>query len=337
MLISWCCFLSLCFVSLLSSLTSFISISSSRQHWCRYCHHNTMRIVLLILFCCVFACESRSIGSRGGAFGGGGRYGSLSGGKISTGSRSVSGIGSSGHLGSSGRFGTSIVTRAIFFNHIASHGMYGSHMGHYGHSNFGSSTQLRCIGGSNNCTFQPNNVQCYNKTSGSNLKSWQWQCESNEMDMTSLCFNTVTVTCNDSRIDGTRNGEASPTPSPITDPGNGNTSSSGGMSKRETCWMEYTIDRIRISIEGNGSESSEEISACSGTHYDVVSDGKGTLLVCLLIFCVLCIVCFLCCLLQKTNDGDNEKSPEPEYSYQKKSPSVDPPVSAELHPLTTSV
>ena len=228
-----------------------------------------------------------------------------------------------------------MVTRAIIFSHISSHGGHG---GYSGHSRPVTQTQLKCVGGNNNCTFQPTTVQCYNKTSAASPSTWKWQCESTETNMTGLCFNTVTVTCNSSKVNNTGNDEVNNNTATSTattaSPLSGSPASNRSSSKGQDCWMEYTIDKIVV-LEWNGTQTYEVVSACAGNHYDVPSGMSGTAVVLLIAGSVigLCFICFMCECAAKVN----EKSEERSSSYWSTESSVNPPTAPELHPLKNKV
>ena len=234
--------------------------------------------VFIILSCCLIACDAKGGGRGGGSRGSSGR-GSVS-------SRGSSGRSRSSSRSSFGfrttRFGSSVVTRTIVFHHVAHTSSYHHYYGHHTGTGYGMGDgsgvarerlpvmppiELRCIGGTNECKFQPQTVSCYNKTdeySDGSVRQ-RWQCESKEMDPRLLCFDFIDIYC------------LNPTPPPTAAPDALTSDGSAGgtapaatteqmpADQSHSCRLEYMIDRI--GEERNGTIS-KIYSACSGNHYD---------------------------------------------------------------------
>lgn len=236
--------------------------------------------VFIILSCCLIACDAKGGGRGGGSRGSSGR-GSVS-------SRGSSGRSRSSSRSSFGfrttRFGSSVVTRTIVFHHVAHTSSYHHYYGHHTGTGYGMGDgsgvarerlpvmppiELRCIGGTNECKFQPQTVSCYNKTdeySDGSVRQ-RWQCESKEMDPRLLCFDFIGIYCLEAteppsptlppRVPleaSTSDGSAMPTPTDQTT-----------ANQSHSCRLLYTIDRIGEEVNGTISKVH---SNCTGTHYD---------------------------------------------------------------------
>jgi hypothetical protein len=254
---------------------------------------NMLKHLLLLLSFLVLMTEQRSIGSRSSStsFRSSGKsYGGHSKGH----SGSYNGF-SLPHGYTHSSFGSYHLTGYLLFSHAASHHV------HSVASSSGPLMRLNCIGGSNDCQFLPDRVECYNLTADSSNSTSQWKCESKHENMTGLCFGNVIIRCDNVSTNATTTSDQNP----------------DVLVVRQHCTMSYTIDRIKASNDTNSTETSD----CSGTFYPEDDDDLTGLLIFSLIFVLLILLCVCLChdidnksdatITEKRLSLKNQPKPEP--------------------------